>query len=102
MISIKNKITILGQKWKIVFKNMRDADGRCQPGIKEIWIANDINEKAASVNRVIRHEIIHAFMFESGLGYNFEWDKAEETMVDWVAIQYPKLKAVYEELGIEN
>ena len=43
-------------------------------------------------------------MFESGLGYNFEWDKdgVDETLVDWFAIQYPKIKAVFDILGIAN
>ena len=34
-----------------------------------------------------RHEIIHAFLFESGLS-----DYAEnELVVDWIAIQFPKM-----------
>ena len=52
----------------------------------------------------LRHEIIHAFLNESGLKENANtpadaWSKNEE-MVDWIAIQFPKIKKVYEELEI--
>lgn len=41
-----------------------------------------------------RHEIIHAFLFESGLAENSEWAQNEE-MVDFFAIQFPKLMEVF-------
>ena len=54
--------------------------------------------------RNLRHEIIHAFFNESGLSDNsFEftgaWAKNEE-MVDWLAIQSPKIFRVFQELDI--
>lgn len=42
------------------------------------------------INKVKRHEIIHAFLFESGLAENSTWAQEEE-MVDFFAIQFPKL-----------
>ena len=41
----------------------------------------------------VRHELVHAFMFESGLGDNVEHKDLgqEETWVDWFAIQMPKI-----------
>lgn len=38
-------------------------------------------------------------MEESGLSNNFEHKSIgiEETMVDWIAIQFPKMKKVFEE-----
>ena len=98
------KFKILGEEWKLFIKRIPDADGKCFPGTREIWISNSISSKATNKNRVIRHEILHAFMFESGLGYNFVWDKdgVDETIVDWYAIQYPKIKQVFEQLGIEH
>ena len=52
----------------------------------------------------LRHEITHAFLNESGLKDNSnpcsgEWAKNEE-IVDWIAIQYPKMKKVFDKLGI--
>ena len=38
----------------------------------------------------MRHEIIHAFLCESGLAENSDWATNEE-LVDWIAIQAPKL-----------
>ena len=36
--------------------------------------------------KVIRHELVHAFLFESGLSVN-SWADNEE-IVDWIAIQF--------------
>ena len=43
--------------------------------------------------KVLRHEIIHAYMFESGLGDDWEHQAIgqEETVVDWFAIQMIKI-----------
>ena len=54
------------------------------------------------MKKQLRHEIIHAFLSESGLDCNFEHLKQfghEETMVDWIAIQFPKIYEVYKEVG---
>ena len=101
---MRNKVTILGKEWKIIFKKMNDADGKCCPVIREIWIATNIDENAVDRNVLIRHELIHAFMFECGLGFNFVHTAKgiDETMADWYAIQYPKIKAVYKELEVED
>lgn len=49
---------------------------------------------------VLRHEIIHAFLYESGLdacsGPSENWASNEE-MVDWFAIQSPKIFKVFRE-----
>ncbi|MFD1464645.1 hypothetical protein ACFQ4L_00875 [Lapidilactobacillus mulanensis] len=37
-----------------------------------------------------RHELIHAFLCESGLAENSDWAQNEE-VVDWIARQFPKL-----------
>ena len=56
--------------------------------------------KKAQNDVVIRHEIIHAFLFESGLAQNTNdvesWAMNEE-MVDWLAIQFPKLLKAFKE-----
>ncbi len=52
---------------------------------------------------ILRHEIIHAFLFESGLSCCSckieEWADNEE-MVDWFAIQSPKIFKVFKDLDI--
>ena len=51
----------------------------------------------------MRHEILHAFLYESGLRENsctsFAWAENEE-MIDWFAIQFPKILKIYGELNI--
>ena len=50
----------------------------------------------------IRHEIIHAYLYESGLNGSSNstesWARNEE-MVDWFAIQWPKIFGTFEKLG---
>ena len=54
------------------------------------------------MNRVLRHEIIHAYLEESGLSANSNmipaWAQNEE-MVDWLAIQSSKIFATFQEVG---
>ena len=87
--------------------------GYCDGGTKEIVILNlkscpewekDPDEVIkAKENETIRHELIHAFLNESGLQWNSftpdnAWAKNEE-MVDWFAIQMPKMLKAFEAAG---
>lgn len=45
-----------------------------------------------------RHEIVHAFLYESGLAENSPWATNEE-IVDWFALQGPKIYAAWKEVG---
>lgn len=99
------KINVLGTDYEISFRSKeedeilknRDCDGYCDKTSKLIVVTKD-NEELGDFEyyqkKILRHEIIHAFMFESGLGVN--WQHAEqwghdETHIDWFAIQSPKL-----------
>ena len=42
--------------------------------------------------------MIHAFLHESGLAVNSDWAQNEE-MVDWFALQAPKLFKAFKEAG---
>lgn len=58
---------------------------------------------AACQRENLRHEIVHAFFFESGLksaagNYNGAWAENEE-MVDWIALQGEKIHKAWEEAG---
>ena len=83
-----------GEKPLIVIADLDD---------EEHFIFHDEMEKDNYFKASLRHEIIHAFLNESGLKDNFEHASRmghEETMVDWIALQFPKSVAVYAELGI--
>lgn len=98
-------IFILGEMWKINFdvKIDDDFDAQTNPHERVINISDDIAD-GVDAKRIIRHEIIHAFMFESGLGFNFEHKPfgQDETMIDWFAIQYPKIKKIFRLMDIEE
>ena len=49
--------------------------------------------------KIIRHEVIHAFLQESGLAENSEFGRNEE-MVDWVAMQFPKMHEAFRKLDV--
>ena len=116
------KINVLGTEYKIEVHKVSKDDylkennfsGYCCEESKIIVIA-DMSEKEffpsmtdkeqeTYSKRVLRHELIHAFLNESGLSDsastpNCGWAKFEE-MVDWIAIQAPKFLKIFEELGI--
>ena len=113
---MKNKINILGQDYQIVVDNtgnnpnLEDANGYMEPYSKKIVvdgnICNKSNTKQAEnlemyVRHVYRHEIMHAFFEESGLAYKFTKDD-EDFLVDWIAKQFPKMKKIFEELGVAD
>lgn len=60
----------------------------------------EIEDVAKYRKQVIRHELIHAFLCESGLHENCEWHNEE--MVDWLAMQAPKLQKYLKKLNIFN
>lgn len=98
------KINILGTPYNIAFRTqdqeprLETAYGFCDWSTKTIVIDKNIVRDADSVenidefiHKVMRHEIIHAFFHESGLcKENHPWADNEE-IVDWLAIQSPKI-----------
>ena len=98
------KIDILGTKYTIKEVNRciiedRECAGSTDFETKEIRILKTTKLK----NAVVRHEIIHAYLYESGLGSDSNtsepWATNEE-MVDWLAIQSPKIFKTFEKLGV--
>ena len=112
------KVNILGTDYEIHFvdefpeylKEVGEcADGLCNRYDKDIFIkrCNDKDMTAAGRERcdrdTLRHEIIHAYLSESGLSANAShsygsWAENEE-MVDWFAIQSPKIYQTFKEVG---
>ena len=91
----------------MLFRSDEEVDGFCDYTNHVICIRGDNHNNVGNFKRLqdksLRHEIVHAFLAESGLQSNFEHCQEfghEETMVDWIAIQFPKIAKVYEKLGI--
>lgn len=113
------KIDVLGTKYNLrrvnsgqdEYMDKMSFGGYCDGAKKEIFILNLKtvpdweNEPEESISNqereTIRHELIHAFLNESGLQWSSfvperAWAKNEE-MVDWFAIQFPKLIKAFKE-----
>lgn len=101
------KIDILGVEYTLEERNEQTdnkligKDGYCDHTTKECIIDemssednNTLKKLSQYKQSVKRHEIIHAFLHESGLDCCCGW--ATEEMVDWLAIQFPKLLKVFE------
>ena len=63
---------------------------------------DEIQQLIIMMKKTLRHEIVHAFLYESGLDRNTSttsyWARNEE-MVDWIALQGPKMLKAWEEAG---
>ena len=104
-------ISILGTDYEIVMDAPDEmlppyADGALDHSVKRIAIAeiepneNSIRNLDEYRKKVLRHEIVHAFLYESGLWNNSgnieAWAQSEE-ITDWIAIQSPKLFKAFRE-----
>ena len=106
-------VNILGSEWTITFRGedddpkLMDRDGYCDESVREIVVESFEKEMhdaqaCADMRKIqrntIRHELVHAFLFESGLGACSEWAQNEE-MVDWIARQFSKLAKAFADAG---
>lgn len=90
------------------FPELEEWDGFVDWTSNDIYIREPRENAFANFERYerscIRHEIVHAFLHESGLdsdsgNIDGPW-AANEEMVDWIAIQFPKIYKVFEQLGV--
>ena len=107
--ALKN-INVLGTEYMVVESNshlddnLEEADGYTDTSIHLCVIDEMKAEKGCKIDlkeykkQVTRHELIHAFLHESGLDVCCEWAFNEE-MVDWLSIQFPKIQKAFEEAG---
>lgn len=70
---------------------------------KEYFDCESDLEKKELFKETLRHEIIHVFLDESGLPFDSNvsgegWARNEE-MVDWIAIQSPKIFEAFRQVG---
>jgi len=106
------KVCILGTDYTIEQRTRSEdayldgVDGYCDKTSKRIVVAhdpdsNELDDYEAYKRKVLRHEIIHAFLFESGLQENFGHPKMghDETYVDWIAVQFPKMLEAFKKAG---
>lgn len=114
------KINVLGTEYTLHIKKYDEDEtfdrlgfcGYCDYWVHEIIVCDMTTYKGwehepfataeAAQNQTIRHEIVHAFLSESGLlsshTSNNSWAKDEE-VIDWFAAQGAKIYAAWEEAG---
>ena len=119
-MKLPNKVTILGTEYKIYYQTGKENEqlfssyGYCEFYTKEIFINKQLfmkNKKGEYCDifkdlykkgfEVLRHELIHCFIFESGLWNNCNWATNEE-MTDWIALQFPKIEKCFKELNLNH
>ena len=107
------KVNVLGTEYEIIrgakesedSKLRNNRDGYCDFTTKKIVISEMIPDEDTVEDmeyyekKVIRHELIHAFLYESGLDVCSDWARNEE-LIDWIALQSDKIFKVFKELNI--
>lgn len=101
------KINILGTEYTIItnvnekdYPKLFDLLGYTDFSIKEIVIRKlepdnrSVDDLRKCERDTLKHEIVHAFLFESGLDGN-SWARNEE-IVDWIALQFEKMLEAFE------
>lgn len=109
VMAMVTEVDVLGVVYQIEHREFgagADCDGFCDFSSKHIVIrsdnANNLEDFEWLQKKQLRHEVIHAFLAESGLQANFEHCNRfghDETMIDWVAIQFPKLMKAFKAAG---
>lgn len=105
------KVNILGTEYELCIRpretdqNLEENDGYCDESVHLLSVADLMLEQdkdgskkdmGITLKKVVRHEIVHAFLCESGLAECSDWAQNEE-MVDWVAKQGPKIHKAWME-----
>jgi len=106
------KIDVLGTMYTIEFMSVEEneilnnCDGYCDWTTQHIVVEREMHGNLENMDaycaKVLRHELLHAFLFESGLAECTHdataWGKNEE-MVDWFARVGPKILKAWKEAG---
>lgn len=114
MLTEPRKINVLGAEIRVEFRKEADdpllveCAGYYDATANLIVVKNHdkdytVKDPEEVQRKTLRHEIIHAFLHESGLDWSSTpvdaWATNEE-MVDWFAIQSPKIFKVFQEQGL--
>lgn len=104
-------IRILGTEYRIVTDNellcAANNDGFCDTYEKVIKVrtpdkmlndTTNYDSKVKRYNEVLRHEIMHAYLYEAGL----DEYSTDETLVNWIAIQFNKICETFKDCLISE
>ena len=112
MLTEPKTINVMGTDIRVIFRRdgqdekLQDLGGYFDATENVIVVKIPEEDKDSLGNlenwqkKVLRHELIHAFLHESGLDWSSSpcdcWSTNEE-MVDWFAIQSPKIFKLFRE-----
>ncbi len=88
-------INVLGTDYNIYTstaeqdEQLKKCDGYIVPELKKICLDSKPNKQHQ--DHVLTHELIHAFLYESGLDVE-TWASSEE-IVDWISLQLMKMSS---------
>lgn len=108
-------VDVLGTEYSVWLDVPEDKDpllsncsGYCDKSSKRIVIMaepkdNELSDWTYYKKSCMRHELIHAFLIESGIDGNTKWDvqgeEHPEAFVEWVALQFPKMIKAFNTVG---
>ena len=109
-------VNVLGTDYAI-YMNVPDTEdatlktcmGYCDKTTKRVVVGKlpdecNLGDATEHVKYVIRHELIHAFLFESGISGDTVWDidgeEHPERMVEWIGMQFPKIAKLFDAIGV--
>lgn len=108
----KKKVRILGYEWAIEEQTtaentiLAENAGYCDWSVRTIVIRKDMDGNLGNMDaymrKVIRHEIVHAFLSESGLNecaHESDCWALNEEMVDWIAKMGSAIYKAWDEVG---
>lgn len=108
----KKKANVLGTNYELKILSQENLQkiygqpainvwGLCDYRTKTIFLDKEIAQDKYNYNTTLRHELIHAILEECGIGSQVSWAK-DETLVDWIALQFPKIQKLFKEFNIED
>ena len=108
------RVDVLGSEY-VIYTNVSpeddpillDCGGYCDKTTRRIVIIEPADTNLGDWHEYektcIRHELVHAFLFESGIGGDTLWDiegqEHPEHMVEWIAMQFPKMVKAFQAVG---
>lgn len=108
------RVDVLGTEY-VIYTNVSpeddpillDCSGYCDKTMHRVVIIKPVDTNLGDWHEYektcIRHELVHAFLFESGISGDTLWDiegqEHPEHMVEWIAMQFPKMIKAFQAVG---
>lgn len=99
-------INIVKKEDNISMSTIPELEGYCDFTTKEIFVCNflkpevskdsvNMKDLAIIMKHVLRHELIHAYFYESGFDTGIGNFEKGEDMIDWFSLQEPKMRELF-------